>query len=732
MTVDTNFGNFQIELRPDAAPQTVANFLSYVESGAYTNSIFHRSVPGFVEQAGGFTSSSSTFTSTSQFTTIPTNAPVNLEYSLPNIVGSVAMARTSDPNSATDEWFVNLVDNSTSLGPGGADQYGYTVFGQVIGNGMQVIDAIAALNVDNADNGVFSQLPLGSNNQLVQISSVTIDSIDGTVFSDTNGNGTLDSGEQGIAGRTVFIDQAGTSVFQTGDPTATTDSSGNYSFTGLSPGTYKVYEEVPNNLALTLPNQTVSVTANETASGINFGEQPSITGTVFNDTNGNGTLDSGETGVAGRTVFLNNDNTGAPDASNPSTVTDANGNFSFSGLAAGTYKVDEVTPAGATITTPAASLTVTISASSDAPVVNIGEIPPSIAGTVFTDVNDNAQFDAGDLGVAGRTVFVNEDGSGKADGTNPQTTTNSLGQFTFSGLAAGPYTVEEVLPTGGTLTTPTQSVTVTAGQTASGVVFGELPSISGTVYVDLNGNGTQDSADPGVAGQTVFLNVDGSGKADGTNPETTTDSNGHFAFGTEPAGSYTVEEVLPSGVALSTSAQIVTVAAGQTTSGVSFGELPSISGTVFADTNGNGVLDSGEAGVAGRTVFLNTDRSGTADGTNPQTATDSNGNYYFLGLAAGSDQVMESVPAGTTLTTASSQTVTVSAGQVTSGINFGEGTANSSSSSPAGGTANGGTANGGTATISGTVFDDLNLNGQFDGSETGIAGRKVFLNVDGT
>src|SRR5215469_15400411 len=85
VTVDTNFGNFQIELRPDAAPKTVANFLSYVESGAYTDSIFHRSVPGFVEQAGGFTSSTTTFTSTSQFTTIPTNAPVALEYKLPNV-----------------------------------------------------------------------------------------------------------------------------------------------------------------------------------------------------------------------------------------------------------------------------------------------------------------------------------------------------------------------------------------------------------------------------------------------------------------------------------------------------------------------------------------------------------------------------------------------------------------------------------------------------------------------
>ncbi|HVX14255.1 MAG TPA: SdrD B-like domain-containing protein [Pirellulales bacterium] len=716
VTVDTNFGNFQIELRPDAAPQTVANFLQYVESGAYTDSIFHRSVPGFVEQAGGFTSTSTTFTSTSQFTEIPTNAPVALEYDLPNIAGSVAMARTSDANSATDQWFVNLADNTSTLAPGGSDPNGYAVFGQVIGNGMQVLDAIAALTVDNADGGTFSQLPLGPNNELVQISSVTIDSIDGTVFSDTNGNGTVDTGEQGIAGRTVFIDEAGTGIYQTGDPTATTDSSGDYSFSGLAAGTYKVVEELPNNVSLTNPSQTVTVVANETASGVNFAEEASIKGTIFTDTNDNGTLDTGEAGVSGQTVFLNNDGTGAPDSNNPSTVTDANGNYSFSDLVSGNYTVDVVPPSGTTISTPSANLSVTVSTGAAAQVVNIGEVPPSIAGTVFIDANDNAQFDSGDTGIAGRTVFINTDGSGTADGTNPQTTTNSLGQFTFSGLAAGSYTVEEVLPTGGTLTTPTQTITVTVGQTASGVLFGELPSITGTVFVDLSGSGTDTSADPGLAGQTVFLNIDGTGVPDSSNPSTTTDSNGNFAFGTEPAGNYTVEEVLPSNVSLSTAAQSITVTAGKTTTGVVFGDLPSISGTVFTDTNGNGTLDSGETGVSGRTVFINQDGSGTADGTNPQATTDTNGNYYFLGLAAGSYSVTEVIPTGVTLTTSVPETAVVTAGHVTAGIDLGE----SSSTGT------------GTGAISGTVFNDLNLNGQFDTGEPGLQGRKVFLNIDGT
>ena len=275
VTVNTNYGSFQIELLPDAAPQTVANFLSYVDSGAYTNSIFHRSVPGFVEQSGGFTSASPTFSSISQFTTIPTNAAIPLEYNLPNVVGSVAMARTSDPNSATDQWFVNLVDNSTTLGPSGSSTDGYAVFGKILGNGMDVLNAIAALPANNsslATDATFSQLPLGTNNQLVRISSMTVDSIDGTVFTDTNGNGKLDAGEAGVAGRTVFIDNDGTGVPDANNPSTVTDANGNYTFTGLAAGTYHVREVSPDSVTVSEPLQTVTVSTDVTSAGVDFAE----------------------------------------------------------------------------------------------------------------------------------------------------------------------------------------------------------------------------------------------------------------------------------------------------------------------------------------------------------------------------------------------------------------------------------------------------------------------------
>ena len=138
----TNRGPIVIELYPDKAPATVENFLHYVKSGFYDGTIFHRVIPGFMIQGGGFTA---------DFNRKQTDKPVKNEADngLKNEIGTVAMARTSDPHSATSQFFINVADNEfldfrspTMRG------YGYTVFGKVL-KGMDVVNQIATSPTGN-------------------------------------------------------------------------------------------------------------------------------------------------------------------------------------------------------------------------------------------------------------------------------------------------------------------------------------------------------------------------------------------------------------------------------------------------------------------------------------------------------------------------------------------------------------------------------------------------------
>ena len=129
----TNMGNFVVELDTDKAPKTSANFLNYVKTGFYNGTIFHRVIDGFMIQGGGFTQ---------DLNQKPTDAPVASEAQngLKNLTYTIAMARTSDPDSATAQFFINVKDNQGLDFPNAMGN-GYTVFGKVI-SGVQTIDAI--------------------------------------------------------------------------------------------------------------------------------------------------------------------------------------------------------------------------------------------------------------------------------------------------------------------------------------------------------------------------------------------------------------------------------------------------------------------------------------------------------------------------------------------------------------------------------------------------------------
>ena len=150
VTFETSHGSFVLELNQGVAPETVENFLTYVRDGFYEGTIFHRVIAGFMIQGGGFTP---------EFKQLQTRAPIRNEADQggENNRGSVAMARTSDPHSATAQFFINLVDNDflnhrsrTSQG------WGYAVFGRVV-EGMDTVDRIAAM--ETGSRGMFQDVP---------------------------------------------------------------------------------------------------------------------------------------------------------------------------------------------------------------------------------------------------------------------------------------------------------------------------------------------------------------------------------------------------------------------------------------------------------------------------------------------------------------------------------------------------------------------------------------------
>jgi cyclophilin family peptidyl-prolyl cis-trans isomerase len=147
VVLTTSMGNIEIKLATKEAPVTTENFLSYVEDDYFDGIIFHRVIPGFMIQGGGFTPDGTEKT---------TGDPIALESDngLKNVRGTIAMARTSNPDSATSQFFINLVDNAFLDKSSGSD--GYAVFGEVV-EGMDVVDAIAG--VKTSTKGAFQDWP---------------------------------------------------------------------------------------------------------------------------------------------------------------------------------------------------------------------------------------------------------------------------------------------------------------------------------------------------------------------------------------------------------------------------------------------------------------------------------------------------------------------------------------------------------------------------------------------
>ncbi len=524
--------------------------------------------------------------------------------------------------------------------------------------------------------------------------------VSGVKFEDRNGNGVRDSGEPGLAGIEIRAD--GESGVRLG---GLTGADGAFEVCGLHHGgEFRVTEGVPFGYQQTGPldrrfkRRLIAedlgyfvIHCDEDFSGLDFGNQlvpNAIGGIKFEDLNANGVRDPGEPGLSGFTISLSPNAPGQPPLQ--SVVTDANGNFLFSNVTPGTFILSETQRPGFSLTVPALnSIPVTLTAGGSSIANEFGNfrgiLTGTITGTKFLDLNANGVRDAGEPGQAGvtitRTPSIND-----PSGVQLSVVTDASGNFTFSNVPFGSFTLNETVPAGFAQTAPPAPGTIPAAinfanRTSSGHLFGNRTltgTISGVKFNDLNGNGIRDFGEAGLPGVTIRIT-----DAGGTVTTTTSDASGAFSFTNLSAGSYTVSEVVPNGFTQTAPAAPGTFTAnlttGQTVANLLFGnqatvagsDTGSISGRKILDLDGNGIFDGNDRGFEG-IVFELRDAAGTV-----RTATsDAQGNFTFSNLPAGTYVLSEILPPnffqtfpGTT-GAPGTYTITLTTGQTTTGFLF--------------------------------------------------------------
>ncbi|MCA9167999.1 MAG: tandem-95 repeat protein, partial [Planctomycetales bacterium] len=525
--------------------------------------------------------------------------------------------------------------------------------------------------------------------------------VSGTVFLDANANGVDDPEENGLAGWTVFVDSNGDGRLSAGEPMSVTDTRGRFAITGV-PAAQRVglYEIVPAGYEPTpgfTDNQTIRVRDNK-ETRVKFPNVTSVpttgtvSGSVFDDTNGNGAFDPDENGLAGWTVFADINGDHILTTGEPSALTDRGGNYQIANVPGGPVDIYEVPQDGYMPIASGLFPLDNVTTSQQVDVVVGGDvtanfsnaIPPigNIQGSMWHDADGDGIRAVTESPLVDQAVYIDLNNNGSQDADEPSRLTDLNGDYEFVGIRAGTYRVAENLPLGWQTSDGSAAsvvTTVTTGRTSTVDFKNFIPvpgSISGQVWNDADRDNAISAGESGLSDWVVYIDANRNGALDVGERSATTAADGSYTFLNVPYGNYVVRQVAQSGfVSTNTAGGALTlrVLNGENIQEANLGNREvtdyTLSGSAFFDANQNGVRDAGERGLSGITVYLDYNDNGLLDAGEPSTATsvdlfytpsqDETGDYSFTHLARGTYKVREIVPAELSATPAAAAEQTV-------------------------------------------------------------------------